>query len=332
MKRRHVGKQGNMITGKTIIQKIKKHWFHICILCIFCVMILAIGSAIWAACAKEKSVRMRVARLNEHTAAVLYAERSKIDQKDICIVSEGIPGADEYTRRRSLSLRDRYLVVEDYRYWDRYIRVFDNNRVHNIDHYIIRTYDVDTLALVQEVDVKAKADELLRKYPDYFIDGVYLDTTQSYGILLHKIPSSENIRKRFRYSILTDEQVDDDFKQQKTEPMTDEERKKRDKYNAEFDKLELSNPRGDQKALAAQYGLDTFYCSDSLYEPGRAEVRILCEELPVKNQGLYSRFPGLQAYQGQTGKMVSAYFYNYQDPLDLLQMFLEDGTELHGEQ
>lgn len=321
-----------MITGKTMTQKIKKHWFYICIVCICCVMILAIGSAVLAACAKEKSVRMRAAKLNEHTAVVLHVERSQIDQKDICIVSEGIPGTDEYTRKTSLSLRDRYLVVEDYKYWDRYIRVFDNNHVYNIDHYIIRTYDVDTLELVQEVDVKAKADELLRKYPDYFIDGVYLDITQSYGIFLHKIPSSENIRKHFRYSILTDEQEYDDFEQQSTEPMTDEERKKRDKYSAEFDKLELSDLRGEHKALAAQYGLDTFYCSDSYNEPGRAEVRILCEELPVKNPGLYSRFPGLQAYQGQTGKMVSAYFYNYQDPLDLLQMFLEDGTELHGEQ
>lgn len=321
-----------MIIGKTMIQKIKKHWFYICIVCIFCVMILAMGSAVWVACVKEKSVRMRAAKINEHTAVVLHIERSKIDQKDICIVSEGIPGTDEYTRRTSLSLRDRYLVVEDYKYWDRYIRVFDNNHVHNIDHYIIKTYDVDTLQLVREVNVKEKADELLRKYPDYFIDGVYLDTTQSYGIFLHKIPSSENIRKHFRYSILTDEQVDDDFKQQGTESMTDEERKKRDKYSAEFDKLELSNARGDEKDLAVQYGLKTFYCSDSYDEPGRAEVRILCEELPVKNQELYSRFPWLQAYQGQSGKMVSAYFYNYQDPLDLLHMFLEDGTELHGEQ
>lgn len=257
--------QRNMITGKTMIQKIKKHWFYICIVCIFCVMILAIESAVWTACAKEKSVRMRAAKLYEHTAAVLHVERSKIDQKDICIVSEGMPGTDEYTRRTSLSLRDRYLIVEDYKYLDRYIRVCDNNHVHNIDHYMIRTYDVDTLQLVQEVDVKEKADELLREYPDYFIDGVCLDTAQSYGIFLHKIPSSETIRKHFRYSILTDEQVDDDFKQQGTESMTDEERKKRDKYSAEFDKLEISNARGDQKDLAVQYGLKAGCCPYSIF-------------------------------------------------------------------
>lgn len=306
-----------------MMEEIKKYWFYIFI---FCLIFVGTGGAAWVGFASGNIANGQVMESHESISSIVHTERSQREGKDICIVSEGVVEKNSYIKINPLNLTDRYLLLRDYKYSEYSVDVGGHYDIYNIEYYKAQIYDVDTLEFVNELDVKVIADDLLNKNPDYFIAAIYPDKTQNIVIALDKIPNlSENL-KRFHYNVMTSEGGSADSQQQFTDFASDEQKRMQEEYREEFGKLSDYIALG-KRGVNRIYKLRTFQCNEIYNEPGVAYVTIACEELPVKSQELYSRFPGLEVYQGQSGKLVNVFFYGYQNPVDILHMFLEEGTK-----
>lgn len=304
-----------------MMKEIKKHWFSIFI---FCLIFLGTGGAAWIRFTSEKNGH--VMELHENISSVVHTERSQGGYKAVCVVSKGEVEDNETIKINPLKLTDSYLLLQDYKYSESSVKVSSNYDVCNIEYYKAEMYDFDTLKLVNELDVKEIVDGLLIENPDYFIEAIYPDKMLNIIIALNKISDLPENSKRFYYSMAEAKLENAEFKQQFADPVSEEQIRMQEEYREEIYKLSSYITSGKRGGVSRISGLRTFQCSEIYNEPGVAYVTIACEELPVKSQELYSRFPRLKEYQGQKGRLVNMYFYGYQNPFDILFMFLEDGT------
>ena len=60
---------------------------------------------------------------------------------------------------------------------------------------------------------------------------------------------------------------------------------------------------------------------------GVANIDIETTALPKENEALYARFPGLQAYQGEEGKIARIFLGGYPTAKEVQQLFVEEAVE-----
>jgi len=74
-------------------------------------------------------------------------------------------------------------------------------------------------------------------------------------------------------------------------------------------------------------GKKSFEHTTYSFVKGIAKIDIEASALPRKNEALYTRFPGLQAYQGEEGKVARIFLGGYPTAKEVQQLFVEEAVE-----
>lgn len=318
--------------GRFLWHICKKYCFYLLILLI---LLLAIGNGIRITRDRERASTW-IERGD--ISMILHKERSQMGGQDVCVVSR--QGRKENRDNKnnttiSINLIGSNLVFHNSKYKEEQVYVLsdrDSYRIRNLEYAEISAYDVDTLQLIGKLDAKAMVDDVLAENPNCFFERLFLSGSGYLVIVLNEITGSWSADQYYYYDIITGEFKGNGIDEVVKEAITPEEKEMAKDYGDSLFELERQIRQGQAGELNQIKQLKTFWSYNTSFVPGMCRISIDCKELPVHGQELYTRFPGLQTYQGQEEITANICFYGYQKPEDILRLFLEDEVVLQDEQ
>jgi len=193
-----------------------------------------------------------------------------------------------------------------------------------------KVYDITSSKLVQCIDVK----ELVEKYaPGYQYDGSGANIfTEKNGHIffrwgLSDIPEDGNQEQVLEFLCMDYETGEIDVKENFATTYSNPDKQEdfiQELYNTNWEAFMKQN--GFTEFGEEETGREFEYM---IYRSvsGFVNINISTSALPKENEALYSRFPGLQEYQGKEGEVVRVFLGGYPTAEEIQQLFIEEATE-----
>lgn len=260
--------------------------------------------------------------IQESISDILMTERSKIGEKDLCIVEK-----DKDPLSTTSLIDDKYILLSNIKYdthsiiTDGYSKTSKEFDIRLYSQYDISIFDIDTHQKIAEVDGRKYIEDATSQHEGFLIWDANIQEDR-FEIWLENLIGERYLSS---YNISTGAPIE----YEKGGVLETKENSILDKNEQYFEELKLlGNWLAKGNSLASINGLSYFRCNPVTNLPGTARVALPSQQLPVNNSQLYSRFPSLEQYKGMDDCMVEVYIHDYVPPEDILKLFLEEGKEI----
>ena len=261
---------------------------------------------------------------------VVWMGIGTVDEEDTCLVIENAASRNHYVEFKVMPGKYVFFTEVEGK-MEELEGDIDQPYREKFYWYRIQTniYDIASGRQVRSIDVKQLIEE---QAPGYQYDGwgeqvfsgenghVFLDW------ILSDIPEDGN-QEKVSKDLCMDYETGEIYLVDAPSELCDDD-EKQEKFKTEF----YNNGWGgfmEKNGFTKSWekGEKSFDYGTYDFVNGIANIDVEASELPKENKALYTRFPGLQKYQGEAGKVVRVFLGGYPTAEEMQQLFTEEASE-----